>query len=476
MFPSPHVHDVLTNFNEAFNEPTMTRTTAGIAFSCLFTFFACAWCCIRPNIPSPYDSKLRILSAKLNVLFWVLVCPELIAFWTFRQWFVAKRISDEFQGVQIFLFHGGFVISKSPLDRGWTRRHALFLMMGGFLLAKDGLPLQTISVQLFRHLLQRGAIDFPALTVADIQERSNLHPILLSLILLQAIWFVLQCISRLVTGLVITQLEVMTFTLVVMSVIIFAFAWQKPLDVRYPVLITPNYNLDYHLGIETPPHFETIVDDFRREKKLRRIIKRISLIDDRLQPQAYTVASFVHRHLPPLIMWPLLSIYDDFGDLAINIQSPEIKMANLKVPLFYLPESSFVVYLFALLVTCLAGMGNGIVHCLFWSRGHFSSEVARIIWRVTSVTAAGFCAASLFITIITSMFPLFYRLPAPSHFVIDIILRFFNRASIVFLCLSLLPFVLARITLVFVSFFCLRSLPQEALEIIPWTGYIPHLA
>jgi len=388
-------------------------------------------------------------------------------------WRRGSRTSSE---VCRFSCSMGFVISKSLLDRGWTRRHALFLMMGGFLLTKDGLPLQTISVQLFRHLLQRGAIDFPALTVADIQERSNLHPILLSLILLQATWFVLQCISRLITGLLITQLEVMTLTLVVMNGIIFAFAWQKPLDVRYPVLITPNYNLDCHLGIEAPPQFETILDDFRREKKLQRIIKRISLIDYRLQPQASTVAYYVHRYLPSLIMWPLLSIYDDFGDLAINIQSPEIQTANLKVPLFYLPESSFVVYLFALSVACIAGMGNGIVHCLFWSWGHFPSEVARIIWRVNSVTAAGFCAVSLFITVITFMFPLFYRLPAPSHLALDVILQLFNLASIIFLCLSLLPFVLARITLLLESFFCLHLLPKEALEIVPWTRYIPHFA
>ena len=173
-------------------------------------------------------------------------------------------------------------------------------------------------------------------------------------------------------------------------------------------------------------------------------------------------------------MWPLLSIYDDFGNLAINVQSPEIQSGKLKVPIFYLPESSIFVYLFALSVTCITGMGNGIVHCLFWSWGHFPSEVARIFWRVNSVTAAGFCAVSFFITIITSMFPLFYRLPGLSHFALDITLRVFNTASVVFLCLSLLPFVIARLILLFESFFCLQSLPKEALEIVPWTRYIPH--
>jgi len=81
------------------DEPwTQSRTLPAIIIGCLFSLFTCVWCCSRPDFPSPYDSKLRILSTKLNIVFWVLVCPEAILFWAMRQWFEAGKVGREFQG------------------------------------------------------------------------------------------------------------------------------------------------------------------------------------------------------------------------------------------------------------------------------------------------------------------------------------------------------------------------------------------
>ena len=62
-----------------------------------FTLFSTFWCCVRPDFPSPRDSKLRILSMKLNVIFWALVCPELVLYWATKQWFEAGKVAEWFR-------------------------------------------------------------------------------------------------------------------------------------------------------------------------------------------------------------------------------------------------------------------------------------------------------------------------------------------------------------------------------------------
>ena len=69
-----------------------------ILLTTLFTLFTTVLCCIRPDFPSLNDSKLRILSTKLHIVFWVLLCPEVVLFWAVRQWFEAGIVAKEFRG------------------------------------------------------------------------------------------------------------------------------------------------------------------------------------------------------------------------------------------------------------------------------------------------------------------------------------------------------------------------------------------
>src|SRR6266498_2818789 len=86
-------------------------------------------------------------------------------------------------------------------DHGWTRRHGLFLLMGGFVLCNSvGQPIKTLSFPHFRRLVRYNLIDFPRLTSLEIQERSNLHPALALIAFLQATWFVAQCHSRFINA------------------------------------------------------------------------------------------------------------------------------------------------------------------------------------------------------------------------------------------------------------------------------------
>ena len=78
--------------------PADQRTIWDIIWSCLATIFACSWVSVYPNIPAPNESWLRIFLRRLELMFWVVVAPEVIIAWAFRQWSGANRLEKLYKG------------------------------------------------------------------------------------------------------------------------------------------------------------------------------------------------------------------------------------------------------------------------------------------------------------------------------------------------------------------------------------------
>jgi len=74
------------------------RTLWNIVTGCLATVFACTWVSVHPNMPSPNDGRIRIFMARLELMIWALVVPEMIIFWALRQWIGARRLAKLFEG------------------------------------------------------------------------------------------------------------------------------------------------------------------------------------------------------------------------------------------------------------------------------------------------------------------------------------------------------------------------------------------
>ena len=352
-------------------------------------------------------------------------------------------------------------------------------MMGGFVLTKDGLPMQAVSIQLFRRLIYQNAVGFPTLTNGEIQERSKFHPIIPAIVLLQALWFAVQCLSRVTTGLLITQLEVTTLTLILSSAITFAFVWQKPLDVRHPILIQIPDKFDINRLIYQPAVQKITKGDFDREQRMKRVVHRINFLEhpSESQQDRSSTSHFFYRLLQIFVWWPFRAVFLDVCDLAIGLdglQANELRVGALRIPLFYLPDSGDAT-LVILPLTCVLGMGTGVVHCLFWSWGHFPSETERLVWRINSVIVAGFYAVNFLILAIIGLSTFVGHRPRP-RVVFDVVISAFVVSSIVFFCVSLVPFVGARVVLLVESFWSLRSLPEEALKVVEWSGYLPHFS
>ena len=86
----------------------------------------------------------------------------------------------------------------------------------------------------------RTDIDFSSFgvpTEAEIKDRGKSDWLAKSLVLLQMLWFVMQCIAWAHKHLPVTHLEIVTLAYVVINFVIHIFWWNKPLNVSQPVRV-----------------------------------------------------------------------------------------------------------------------------------------------------------------------------------------------------------------------------------------------
>ena len=83
--------------------PADQRSIWDTLWSCLITIFACSWVSVHPNIPAPDESRCKIFLRRLEIMFWVVVAPEVIIGWAFRQWSGTHRLENIFKGELSFI-------------------------------------------------------------------------------------------------------------------------------------------------------------------------------------------------------------------------------------------------------------------------------------------------------------------------------------------------------------------------------------
>ena len=226
--------------------PADQRTVWDILWSCLATIFACSWVSIHPNIPAPNESSRRIFLRRLELMFWAVIGPEMIITWALRQWLGARHLEKLYRGEQSNMFN--LSTNTYPkylaLDRGWTKTHGHFIQMGGFMLFEGENAKGVLTPKIFSELLTAGKIEFPTVTVEEIEDRSKADGFSKTIALGQTLWFVAQCIARGVQHLDLTLVELLTLSLAALNGLMYFLWWNKSLDVRCPVrvylLVTPS--------------------------------------------------------------------------------------------------------------------------------------------------------------------------------------------------------------------------------------------
>ena len=142
---------------------------------------------------------------------------------------------------------------KNPtLERGWTKAHGHFIQMGGFMLFEGNVAKGVLSPERFSELLAAGKIEFPTLTLEEIEDRSKADGFSKTIALGQTLWFVAQCIARRAQNLDLTLIELLTLSLAVLNGLMYFLWWHKSLDVRCPIRI---YLLDKPIVPNEPNEF-----------------------------------------------------------------------------------------------------------------------------------------------------------------------------------------------------------------------------
>jgi hypothetical protein len=70
------------------------RSVWDIVWSCLATTFAVTWVSVHPNVPFLDESNWTLLKRRIFLICLVVLAPEVMIMWAFKQWRGAVRIQE----------------------------------------------------------------------------------------------------------------------------------------------------------------------------------------------------------------------------------------------------------------------------------------------------------------------------------------------------------------------------------------------
>jgi hypothetical protein len=290
----------------------------------------------------------------------------------------------------------------------------------------------------------------------EIQDRSKGNFISKAVVIFQTSWFVMQCITRGVRGLPITELELATIAFASLNLVICVLWWDKPLNVQcgvrvYRKRITDSPVDDGHviatagfwvaLGSALSKLPAAIVDGPSRDENddspwllrvlLWPVVKPIEIIADRDQ---YRVGRRIDTFYP--YKW---------NQYQVNLLT------------------------FTIVITGLASAFGGI-HCIGWSFT-FPSSTEGTLWRVTSISITSIpIVVSLCLSVFDSDSFDDFR-----DWWNDYVPEMIQLLIALFLLLPLFLYILSRLVLLILTFITLRSLTPETYYTVHWTSFIPHI-
>ncbi|KAF8169395.1 hypothetical protein BJ912DRAFT_1067185 [Pholiota molesta] len=396
------------------------RSVQDIVWGCLATIFACSWLAVHPNIPSANAKWWRTGLIRLELMLWTILSPEFVIYWAIRQWIGARQIQKRYK------------------DRGWTKTHGYFIQMGGFMLFDGTVKKGVLSFAHFESLLHQEEIPFPEVTEEEIQDRSKGDWLSKGLVVGQTAWFIAQFVARLVQGLTVTELELVTLAFAALNGFMYFFWWNKPLDVRSPIAI----KYLYPTQIDRSSFADVEEKPFPSRSK--------TTIASRLKTAA------VERYQ------------------LFNSKPDNLLLGKKRVPIFFaLTISSKDDRLITMAVSVI-GMIFGAIHCIGWIFS-FTSTIEGLLWRISSLIVLGGPAMILlsffWVYLIFDFFDFNHN---------PYITMIFNSAAaqiaVVLLCsICIFTYILARFFLIAEAIAGLRNLPLSTRAAVNWTSFLPHV-
>lgn len=247
-----------------FKDDPEGRGTIGLIWSCLLTLALCVWSALHLNIPPKYDTPVRQWSRMLRWVFLGILAPELVLWAAWRQWQSAKILTvrvqeilneqDEQQQQETVCTVGQDQDDKlrrqSTAKTGrkyeWTRLHSFYACMGGLVFdmaesTEDGIDhiprYRRVTLSAHATILLARCGHLPDIDPDYIKDKSKADSLAKVIVLLQATWFLVQAIARLVFHLPVSLLEVNTIGHVLCALVMYLLWWNKPREVREPTVL-----------------------------------------------------------------------------------------------------------------------------------------------------------------------------------------------------------------------------------------------
>ncbi|KAF9566567.1 hypothetical protein CPC08DRAFT_758899 [Agrocybe pediades] len=454
---SPHNNDIFTTGSND-SDSVCPRTRLEIIWSCLATILAASWVSVHPSMPGPNESKVKKTLRRIDIMFWAIITPELIIYWALRQWYGARQMEKEFVAVY-----------RKKNDRfHWTKTHGFFLQMGGFVLYEDGKAQILLDWNTLMEYYKRGQVDLSSITESMINDHSKADGFGKGIALLQTTWFIIQCSARFFDErLVLTELELVTTALALLSFLTYILWWNKPFNAETPIPIVLSQPDSYsgesllqtnNVGPSSPPTVpmsgkSALVDRVSGLYHVTtRLLKSISF------KSPFWALFYVSKYIVLRIDAMLISF--------------RLSTSSTEVPIFYSfrPSSELTIVQMRLASFSIAALFGGI-HCVGWSsKIVFHTHAASLLWRISSVVIP----ASPLVWIM--LFAVGYaNLEYPGGNCLRRMYLFLGFVSMVFTALSIPIYVLSRVTLLIVAFVELRDVPQGALDNLQWANVLPFI-
>ena len=370
----------------------------------------------------------------------------------------------------VFSYEISSLMLSITLEHRRTKTHGFFALMGGFVRFEGDEGPYTLSPEDIKSHLRKNDV-----TEKDIQDRSKGDTLSKGFAVLQAGWFVLQCIARHFQGLPITELEIVTLAFAILNFATYGLWWDKPLDVRVPFLVGERPTSDKEV-------YEDIIECDERGWDMKRTVAYA--IKDAIMcifnlPGAIRNVIELIRKLGHFESWNILKI---MGILLFPVimllrmgaayDDDEIKPRSKRVGTFYSGKMKFKGrgHTCAILVATLFSMLFGAVHCTAWSF-QFPSHTEQLLWRIASLAIT--CLPVLLLAIQQSGIRHWHNDIQPGW--VAMLLKVVSLISFTGMVTISVLYGLARVVLLVLALMSLRSLPSGAYHTVHWTTFIPHI-
>ncbi|KIM28291.1 hypothetical protein M408DRAFT_145495 [Serendipita vermifera MAFF 305830] len=352
---------------------------------------------------------------------------------------ISKKVPEWTRTHGFFMIMGGFHLFRLPADTPSTpflpstpfpqsdafsysskpRESSDFVVPTGLHSRKDEVPVCPLKLEDFTPDLLK--MITPSET--ELKDRGKSDALTKTIVLVQTLWFVVQCIARGTQHLPLTELEVVTLAYTMLNFFIYVFWWDKPRNVECPIRVYKTSTASHKESGEEVEEW----DDAGLSRWLDTILH-------------YTIGQ-------------------QDGYVALSEQR--------SIPMFWSGRMGDKELGFAGLGPSILGATFGAIHCIAWS-SEFPSHAELVLWRIA-------CVSMIMVPFAVTILCASWAAQSEEDTWYETLLLWIGVFSGIVLALSAWLYVAARIATLVIAFTSLRSLPPSAFMTVDWTNFIPHI-